>query len=38
MVRPPAATRSRNIPLVHDENRVIAFHRWSDGEEFLVVH
>jgi 1,4-alpha-glucan branching enzyme len=34
-----AAIRSRNIaiPLVHDENRVIAFHRWNDGEDFLVV-
>nr|WP_246705857.1 alpha amylase C-terminal domain-containing protein [Rhizobium leguminosarum] len=33
------AIRSRNIaiPLVHDENRVIAFHRWNDGEDFLVV-
>ncbi|AVC49842.1 UNVERIFIED_ORG: 1,4-alpha-glucan branching enzyme [Rhizobium sophorae] len=33
------AIRSRNIaiPLVHDENRVIAFHRWDDGEDFLVV-
>nr|WP_245433154.1 alpha amylase C-terminal domain-containing protein [Rhizobium sp. L43] len=34
-----AAIRSRNIavPLVHDENRIIAFHRWNDGEDFLVV-
>lgn len=34
-----AAIRSRNItiPLVHDENRVIAFHRWNNGEDFLVV-
>ncbi|OAV56180.1 hypothetical protein A6U98_23795 [Rhizobium sp. WYCCWR10014] len=33
------AIRSRNIaiPLVHDENRVIAFHRWDDGEDLLVV-
>lgn len=33
------AIRLRNIaiPLVHDENRVIAFHRWDDGEDFLVV-
>ncbi len=34
-----AAIRSRNIaiPLVHDENRVIAFHRWNNSEDFLVV-
>jgi 1,4-alpha-glucan branching enzyme len=33
------AIRSRNIavPYVHDEDRVIAFHRWNDGEDFLVV-
>ncbi|MCW1406760.1 alpha amylase C-terminal domain-containing protein [Rhizobium sp. 1AS11] len=33
------AIRSRNIaiPLVHDENRVIAFHRWDGGEGFFAV-
>jgi 1,4-alpha-glucan branching enzyme len=33
-----SAIRSRNIeiPVVHDENRVIAFHRWDETGEFLV--
>nr|WP_246713372.1 alpha amylase C-terminal domain-containing protein [Rhizobium sp. BK619] len=34
-----AAIRSRNIaiPYVHDEDRVVAFHRWNDDDDFLVV-
>jgi 1,4-alpha-glucan branching enzyme len=33
-----SAIRSRNIhvPLVHDANRVIAFHRWDDDDEFFI--
>ena len=33
------AFRSRNIevPVTHDANRVVAFHRWDEADEFLVV-
>lgn len=34
-----AAFRSRSIEVstIHDINRVVAFHRWDDANEFLVV-
>ncbi len=33
-----SAIRSRNInvPIVHDANRVVAFHRWDDQGEFFI--
>jgi 1,4-alpha-glucan branching enzyme len=33
-----SAIRSRNIdvPIVHDANRVVAFHRWDDRGEFFI--
>ncbi|WP_237358084.1 alpha amylase C-terminal domain-containing protein [Rhizobium phaseoli] len=34
MVRPPAATRSRNIPLVHDENRSSPFIAGTTAKSF----